>query len=245
MVVLVWSVGADGLVRTDGGLPLHPLLGLSFNPVELSQAISIVLLGVGIVGIATILTILLRRQRRLDALLRMRGADHTIASRSERVAVIVPSGAIAAARQRLAECLHDADAALIVDPLPEIVADPELLAEIFTRLIGNAVRFRSPLRRPVVHVSALRDGAMIDFRVRDNGLGLDPARAARLCEILRHPGKSGGGIGMGLTVVRGLVEQMGGRIWVDLIPGQDGTTFGFSLPSPVHPHRRADDYRPV
>jgi len=241
MVVLVWSIGADGLVRPDGGLPLPSLLGVSLNQVELSQAVAIALLSLGIVGIGAILAILLRRQRRLDALLRLRVADRTVLIRSGGVALTAPSGAITAARQRLAECLYAADAALIVDPLPEIVADPVLLAEIFTRLIGNAVRFRSPLRRPVIHVSALRDGAMVAFRVRDNGLGLDPARAARLCEILRRPGQSGGGIGMGLTVVRGLVEQMGGRIWVDLIPGQEGTTFGFSLPSPAHPRRRASD----
>lgn len=240
MVVLVWFVGTDGLARPDGGLPLLSLFASALNRIEMSEVVSIALLGVGIVGISAILAILLRRQRHLDGLSRPESAGSIW---FDGVAVTAPLGAIATARRRLADHLHEADAALIVDPLPEIVADPDLLAEIFTRLIGNAVRFRSPLRRPVVHVSALRDGGMVAFRVRDNGLGLDPARAARLCEILRQPGESGGSIGMGLTVVRTLVERMGGRIWVDLIPGQEGTTFGFSLPSPVYHRRRADDLR--
>ncbi|CCG42276.1 Putative two-component sensor protein, classical system [Magnetospirillum molischianum DSM 120] len=164
---------------------------------------------------------------------------------SGRVVPTSPLQAIGSARHRLSDVMGEADVALIIDPLPDIIAEPEALTEIFSRLIGNAVRFRVPSRRPVVHISALRDGAMIAFRIRDNGLGIEPARAARLFEIFRQSGVSGETIGAGLSAVRRLVEGMGGKIWVDLVPGQEGTTFGFTLPAATHPSRRRNDIKPM
>jgi len=318
MVVLIWYAGADGLAQTGSILRMIPPMEVALSRAEFFQALAVALLIIGVAGIGTILICLLRRQRRLEALLRSRdreleeGRSHlrrcfadlervadiaandlpqplqrmtssarmlseagsglddkarfqlvqvidgvhrvnsllsglggfvSIGGLSGHVAITAPSAAVAVARRRLASVLSEADAALIVDPLPEIIAEPNSLAEIFTRLIGNSVRFRSPSRRPVIHISAVRDGAAIAFRVRDNGLGIEPARAARLFEIFRHSGGGGGSLGMGLVMVRRLVERMGGKIWVDLVPGQTGTTFGFTLPSAAHPTRRANDIR--
>lgn len=145
--------------------------------------------------------------------------------------------AMATARSRLAECLAASDAALVVDPLPEVVADEASLTEIFVQLIENGVRFSSPGRRPVIHVWAERRGSQVAFRVRDNGIGIDPSRAARVFEVFFRPHGSESGksadIGMGLAVARRLVERLGGQVWVDSEPGK-GSVFGFSLPAEPH-----------
>jgi len=253
MVAFAWFVGADGLLRSGGVFQHLPGIGHPAGPVALPQIVLLSLLMVGIAGLGIIVSSLRFRQYRLDLQVRGRGANADagwdrpcqiggdagagsfgvqwiVAPLSHRP-VAAPSAAVAQARRCLAGVLCDADVALIVDPLPEIFAEPEPLAEIFTRLIDNAVRFRSPYRRPVVHISAARDGAMIEFRIRDNGLGIDPARAVRLFEILRQTGPGEETIGAGLALVRRLVERLGGKIWVDLSPGQVGTTFGFSMPA--------------
>lgn len=248
MAVLAWSVGSDGLAGTGGFFQRLSGIGGPAGSLALPEILLIAVIMVGVAGIAVIVSALRLRQNRLEMMLRGRSCDmagsddpgpsgwmaaeagpypHVFGHR----VVAAPSAAVAQARRSLAGALSDADVALIVDPLPEVFAEPDALVDIFTRLIDNAVRFRSPHRRPVVHISAARDGAMIEFRIRDNGLGIDPARAARLFEILRQTGAGDDSIGAGLSLVRRRVEWMGGTIWVDLSPGQVGTTFGFSMPA--------------
>ncbi|WP_096701013.1 ATP-binding protein [Magnetospirillum sp. 15-1] len=140
--------------------------------------------------------------------------------------------AMTIARQRLAEVLAEAGATLVVDPLPEVEADQASLIEIFVQLLDNAVRYRSPDRRPVIHVSVVREGDMARIKVCDNGQGIDPARMVRMFEIFYRPHGGGDraapGIGTGLAVVRRLVERLGGSVWADSENGA-GSSFGFSL----------------
>ena len=86
----------------------------------------------------------------------------------------------------------------------------------------------------MVHISALRDGDMVNFFVRDNGIGIEPSRVARMFEIFYRPHGaemvSGSGIGMGLAVVRRLVERLGGVVGVESEVGK-GSTFSFTLPA--------------
>jgi len=149
-------------------------------------------------------------------------------------ATVSASDAVTVARRRLSTSLGAAGAALVVDPLPEVVADPDSLVEIFVQLIDNAIRFRAADRRPVIHVSAIRRGDEVTFVVHDNGIGIEPGRAARMFEICyRSPvagSGSGSGIGMGLAVVRRLVERMGGSVAVDSQLGK-GSAFSVTLPA--------------
>ena len=141
------------------------------------------------------------------------------------------SAAVMVARQRLTDTLAARNAALVVDPLPRVAADAGAVAEIFVQLIDNAIRFQGDEQRPVVHVSAKRDGAMAVFMVRDNGIGIEPGQVARMFEIFYRPHASqmAAGIGMGLAVVRRLVTGSGGEVWVESQVGK-GSTFFFSLP---------------
>jgi signal transduction histidine kinase len=114
----------------------------------------------------------------------------------------------------------------------EVLADPRRLEQVLANVIENAIVHGSA---PVV-VEAVRDGrGDVDVSVRDSGPGVPDALAAtlfsRLRSFARHEHHRGRGTGLGLTLVRGLVEAMGGRVWYEPAPG-GGACFHVALPSP-------------
>ena len=121
-------------------------------------------------------------------------------------------------------------------PLAQVLANPDELIRVFVNLIGNALKYRSPNRSPVIRISAARDGNVWRIAVTDNGIGLQPGkyyeeRIFRLFQRLHHREDFGGGTGIGLAVCRKIVENHGGAIWVES-PGPDrGCSFFFTLPA--------------
>jgi signal transduction histidine kinase len=113
--------------------------------------------------------------------------------------------------------------------LPTVNCDPELLRQVFANLIGNAVKFSNRSQRPHVEVAMLaRDGEEV-FLVRDNGVGLDAAAAQRLFKpFQRLHDHSYEGYGVGLSIVKRIVDRHGGRVWAEAQPGQ-GASFYFTL----------------
>jgi signal transduction histidine kinase len=119
-----------------------------------------------------------------------------------------------------------------VEPLPVVCADRAGVCRVFQNLIGNAVKFAAPDRPPEVHVDAERDAAAWRFRVRDNGIGMDPADAERIFQPFKrlHGEEAYPGTGIGLAICERIVSQHGGRIWVTSRPGA-GSAFSFTLPA--------------
>jgi PAS domain S-box-containing protein len=106
---------------------------------------------------------------------------------------------------------------LTVERLPPCRADPELLRHVLSNLVGNAVKFtrdRDPARIAVL--AGTRDGETV-YRVRDNGVGFPPERAAEVFnEFTRlHDAREFEGSGVGLALVRRIVERHGGRVWAE------------------------------
>jgi signal transduction histidine kinase len=117
------------------------------------------------------------------------------------------------------------------DHAPRVWADPLQLREVFANLVSNAVRYldKEPGR---VEITARAEGAYCVFSVADNGPGIPAEVGERLFEpFVCGPGKPGKpeGTGLGLYFVRTVVEQGGGRVWVDSVPGQ-GSRFWFTVP---------------
>ncbi len=118
-----------------------------------------------------------------------------------------------------------------VGALPVAPADPATIRQAWSNLISNAVKYSA--RRPDAHVHIACSAGAQDFvfSIRDNGVGFDPADAAQLFGAFqRLPGAEGyDGTGIGLSIVRRIVEHHGGQIWAQGLPSE-GATFYFTLP---------------
>lgn len=122
------------------------------------------------------------------------------------------------------------------DSLPNVMADPDRLAQVLDNLLSNALRYTP--RNGRIQLSATpvgdgRGGNAIQFAVQDSGPGIAKEDLPRVFNRFYRADKSRqrleGGSGLGLAIARSIVEQHNGRIWVTSSPGQ-GTTFTFTIP---------------
>jgi PAS domain S-box-containing protein len=120
-----------------------------------------------------------------------------------------------------------------VGELPLAHGDAASLRQVWMNLLSNAVKYCSRAPQPRIEVSAAIEGEQLWFHVRDNGQGFDPADADRLFQpFQRLPGAARfQGSGVGLAIVRRIVERHGGSVSAQGLPGE-GATFSFSLPLP-------------
>ncbi len=127
---------------------------------------------------------------------------------------------------------HENGAEVTCDPLPMVMADAVQLRQVFQNLIGNAIKFRRPDVHPAIHISAERRNGMVQFSVADNGIGIEPQYYEKIFVIFQrlHGQETYEGTGIGLALVKRIVERHGGGIWVESEPG-NGTTFHFTLPA--------------
>ncbi|MEN6343135.1 MAG: ATP-binding protein [Methanospirillum sp.] len=121
---------------------------------------------------------------------------------------------------------------MTVGDLPTVMADAAQLEQVFSNLIGNAVKYARDGVPPEVRISARPAGGMWEFAVADNGIGIEPVYFDRIFEMFRrlHTHDKYGGTGIGLAVVKRIVERHGGTVRVESVPGE-GTTFFFTLPA--------------
>jgi PAS domain S-box-containing protein len=139
--------------------------------------------------------------------------------------------ALESAENSLRVAIDECGAVITHDPLPAVTMNATRLTQIFQNLIGNAIKYRGTAA-PRVHVSQASTGPTEwIFTVRDNGLGIDPQYFDRIFVLFQrlHGRKEFEGTGIGLAICRKVLERMGGRIWVDSVPGE-GSTFSFSVP---------------
>jgi PAS domain S-box-containing protein len=105
-------------------------------------------------------------------------------------------------------------------------ADPEKLRQVLEQLVSNAVKY-SPSGATVT-VSATRRADAVEVAVADEGEGIPPSERDRIFSRF-YTGGTGQGTGLGLFIARGLVREMGGRMWVESEEGE-GSRFAFELP---------------
>ncbi|MGZ7210140.1 MAG: sensor histidine kinase, partial [Methanobacterium sp.] len=117
------------------------------------------------------------------------------------------------------------------DKLPIVIADKEQISRVFQNLIGNALKFRREGVQPEIHISARKEENEYVFSVADNGIGIEEQYSDRIFEVFKRLHAIGEyqGAGIGLAVVKRIVERHGGRVWVKSELGK-GSTFYFSLP---------------
>ena len=123
-------------------------------------------------------------------------------------------------------------ACIQLSPLGRVSGDPAMLRQMFVNLIGNALKFSSRNTQPVVDIFVDRTSVPTALCVRDNGVGFDPAYADRLFGVFQrmHGAEEFPGTGVGLAIVKRIVERHGGQIRAESAPGR-GATFRFTLDS--------------
>lgn len=133
--------------------------------------------------------------------------------------------------KNLQASIEESGAQVHYEGLPTVVGDWTLLQQLFQNLIGNAIKFRG-LEAPLIRIVAETNGAEWIFSVRDNGIGIASEHSEIVFEIFKrlHTHAEYPGSGIGLSICKKIVEQHGGRIWVESKPGE-GCNFQFKLPA--------------
>lgn len=137
---------------------------------------------------------------------------------------------VEAALGNLQAAIQESGARVIYDRLPTVVADRTQLLQAFQNLIGNAIKFHGA-KPPVIQITAEKKKWEWILSVSDNGIGIAAEHAELVFVIFKrlHTRAEYPGSGIGLSICKKIIEQHGGRIWVESEPGH-GSTFRFALP---------------
>ena len=136
---------------------------------------------------------------------------------------------VAEVLEGLGEQIADCAGEIVYRDLPTVEGDWVQLAQLFQNLIANALKFRGE-EPPRVEIRAQPDDHAWRFSVADNGIGIDPRNRERVFEMFQrlHTREAYPGTGVGLAIVKKIVDRHGGRIWVE--PGAErGTVFSFTI----------------
>jgi light-regulated signal transduction histidine kinase (bacteriophytochrome) len=113
--------------------------------------------------------------------------------------------------------------------LPAVQSDFTHLSQVFHQLISNSIKFRGA-DPPRIHISAAQTDDQATFSFIDNGLGIDPRYHEEIFQAFKRlHGREYPGTGVGLAICKRIIEQYGGRIWVESEAGH-GAVFRFTLP---------------
>jgi signal transduction histidine kinase len=132
----------------------------------------------------------------------------------------------------LDERIRSRGVTVTVHPLPAVWAIPTQIEQVLANLLGNALKYLGQAETPTVEVGAIERDDAIEYYVRDSGIGIDPAYHAKVFEVFqRLRDVEVEGTGVGLAIVKKIVDGNGGRLWVESARGA-GATFRFTWPRP-------------
>ena len=115
-----------------------------------------------------------------------------------------------------------------------LLGDRPRLCQIWQNLIENAIKYSRDGSIPCIELGWQLEGGETLFFVRDNGIGIDPRYHSKIFEIFEKLDPKSPGAGMGLSMIKRIVEKQGGRIWVESEGNGTGSCFRFTLPEAVH-----------
>lgn len=114
--------------------------------------------------------------------------------------------------------------------LPEVYGDWTRISEVFQNLVENSVKFRSPERDVLICIGCRREEGQNVFFVQDNGIGIEAAHLNQVFVPFKKLGHKKEGSGIGLPVVKRIIEHHGGNVWAESDGPEKGTTIWFTLP---------------
>jgi PAS domain S-box-containing protein len=187
------------------------------------------------------LRLVLSSAKRMDALIRDLLAYSRLARAEIRLDAIPLDKAVAEVLLHHRATIQAAGAEVRVEgPLPAVQADRVGLEQVLTNLIGNALKFVAPDRRPEVVVRAEGGGERVRLWIEDNGIGIEPRQREAIFEIFRrlHNARDYAGTGVGLSLVRKGMARMGGSCGVESEPGK-GSRFWLEFAAAREPEKTA------
>jgi PAS domain S-box-containing protein len=123
----------------------------------------------------------------------------------------------------------------IGEDLPIAYGDRHRLLEVFQNLVENAVKYMGNQEHPVIQIDAEPAEGMILAYVQDNGIGIEAQYCERIFGLFDQLDAGSDGTGIGLALVKRIVETHGGRIWVESEGAGTGSRFCFTIPVPPSP----------
>jgi PAS domain S-box-containing protein len=111
-----------------------------------------------------------------------------------------------------------------------LCADRSRLVEIWQNLVENSVKYMGDQAEPLIEIGVEEHGESVQFFVRDNGMGIDPRHADKIFGLFEKLDKQSEGTGLGLALVKRIVEMFGGTVWVESEGTGRGSCFRFTLP---------------
>ena len=155
-------------------------------------------------------------------------------SRIGRIAgAIAPVSVVEAAREAkelLSVSIAERGAALVVDPnLPDVMADRNRVVQVIQNLVENAIKYMGDQPEPRIDIGFRPHATRAILFVKDNGIGVPEKSAERIFGLFEKLNPATPGTGVGLALVRRILEYQGGKVWVES-DGKHGSTFVFELP---------------
>jgi signal transduction histidine kinase len=117
------------------------------------------------------------------------------------------------------------------DTMPVLFCDPDAMSLVFTNLIGNAIKYSRPGRKSQIAIGYSDDELFYKFFIKDNGIGFRASDRNRIFVLFKRLKNKPdvGGSGVGLSIVKKIIESHGGEVWV-VSRLNHGATFYFTLP---------------
>lgn len=151
---------------------------------------------------------------------------------AEEVPVVDAGHILADVLESLRGLIQEAEAIVTAGELPAVAIHEKRLAQLFQNVLSNAIKYRSKLEVPRVHVTAAKRDGWCVFSIVDNGIGMEPEYAKQIFGLFHrlHGRDEYPGSGIGLAICQRVVEHYGGRIWLEQSAPGRGSTFCFSVP---------------
>lgn len=138
---------------------------------------------------------------------------------------------VSEALELLSGPLTENDVKVEVDnELPEVYVDKQRMVEVWLNLIENAVKFSHKHEKPQIKIDFIKEDTKFIFNIRDNGIGIDKKYHSTVFGLFNKLDNKTSGTGIGLALVKRIIEVHGGDIWVDSDGIGKGTKFSFSVP---------------